>query len=110
MNENNLFLVWNPFQRRAQSLGNEFGLEVKYYHFGWEEKGKVLKAFSYAIKILYTAFDLFTKKPKFVFIQLAPAPLLYIASIYCSITKTKYISDCHNTMIYDSHQRSTLTI
>lgn len=97
----NLYLVWCPFQRRAQTLAKAFDLDVHYYHYAWEEKGKVFKALSYIGKFLGTLRDLFLYRPKYVFIQLAPAPLLYAAAFYCTITRNHYISDCHNTIIYD---------
>jgi glycosyltransferase involved in cell wall biosynthesis len=101
--EENIFLVWTSFQRRAKSLGNILGLNVKYIHYKWEEKNRILKSFSYIIKAVISLMILIKTKPKFIFIQLAPTPLLYIVSAYCAITKSKYIADCHNTMIYDSH-------
>ena len=103
ISEKNLFIVWNPFQRRAQSLGRMLGLVVRYYHFSWEERGKLFKLLSYVAKSLITLLDLLRYRPPFVFIQLAPTPLLYIVAIYCAFTKAQYISDCHNTMIYDDH-------
>jgi len=98
----NLFIVWNPFQRRAQTLARMLDLDVRYYHFRWEERGKIFKAISYVGKLVATLKELFRSRPKFVFIQLAPTPLLYIAALYCALTDCRYISDCHNTMIYDA--------
>lgn len=39
-------------------------------------------------------------KPKVVFVQVPPTPLLYVVAIYCFLTKSVYICDCHNGMIY----------
>ena len=97
----NLYLVWCPFQRRAQTLAKAFDLDIHYYHYRWEERGKFFKALSYIGKFLGTMRDLFRYRPKYVVIQLAPAPLLYAAALYCVLTRNHYISDCHNTMIYD---------
>jgi hypothetical protein len=102
-NFGNIFIVWNSFQRRAQSLGRLLNIEVRYYHYLWEEKGFFQKACSYLLKSVYTTIDLIRNKPNFIFIQLAPTPLLYIASVYCLLTRSKCIADCHNTMLYDSH-------
>lgn len=97
-----LFVVWNPFQRRAQSLASMLNMELRYYHFAWEERGKLAKALSYLGKFYCTFRDLFKYKPRYIFIQLAPTPLLYAAALYNFMTGTPYISDCHNTMIYDA--------
>lgn len=98
----NFFIVWNPFQRRAQSLATAFDLETRYIHFKWEERGRFFKALSYLGKFYLTMRDLFRYRPKYVFVQLAPTPLLYAAALYCALTGNRYIADCHNTMIYDA--------
>ena len=97
-----IFVVWNPFQRRAQSIARRFDMEVFYYHYAWEEKSKILKALSYIAKFVFTLIDLFRLRPGLVFIQLAPTPLLYAASIYRLISGNGFVADCHNTMIYDA--------
>ncbi len=97
-----IFVVWNPFQRRAQSIARRLGLAVFYYHFPWEEKSRVLKAASYILKFLATLIDLFRHRPRHVFIQLAPTPILYAAYLYHKISGTGFVADCHNTMIYDA--------
>lgn len=96
-----LFLVWNAFQRRAESLAEIFDLEIRYYHYKWEERNRACKALSYIAKAIATLKDLSYFRPRVVFIQLAPTPLLYVVTLYCAFTGSKYISDCHNTMIYD---------
>lgn len=99
----NKYIVWNPFQRRAQSLAYSLDQDIHYFHYKWEEKGKLFKAISYLFKFIGTLYVLFRDRPRYVIIQLAPTPLLYAAAIYSFITGNHYISDCHNTMIYDSH-------
>jgi len=100
---NNIFVVWNPFQRRAESLAALFSLQTIYIHFKWEERGRLFKAASYIPKMYLTLRALLKNKPKYVFVQLAPTTLLYTAAIYKILTGNRYISDCHNTMIYDDH-------
>jgi len=103
MKRNNLYIVWNPFQRRAESLANEFNFKIFYYYHSWEEKGMVFKLISYLTKSIFTLKDLIRNKPQYIFLQLAPTPLLYTGALYCLFADCKYIADCHNTMIYDSH-------
>ena len=98
-----LYLVWNKFQRRAQSLGIMLDLDVRYYHYKWEEKGKLFKAIAYMGKFSSSLWDMLRRRPAVVFLQLAPTPLLYAAAVYRLMTGNHYISDCHNTMIYDDH-------
>lgn len=99
----NLYIAWVPFQRRAQSLASAFNLVPCYYHFRWGERNRLFSFLSWFGKGLATFIDLVKYRPDHVFIQLAPTPLLYITAIYCAITRCRYISDCHNTMLYDAH-------
>lgn len=99
----NLFIVWNPFQRRSETLAAAFDLDLLYYNYRWERKGAFFKTFSYLPKFLETMYTLVRKKPRYVFVQLAPTPLLYVASLYRLVSGAKIVADCHNTMIYDDH-------
>ena len=102
-NKKNLYIVWNPFQRRAQSLAHSFGMQTRYYYYPFEERGRLAKLVSYFFKSAAMLRDLIRNKPDFIFLQLAPTPLLYTAALYCAFTRCQYLSDCHNTMLYDDH-------
>jgi glycosyltransferase involved in cell wall biosynthesis len=102
-NETGIFVSWLNFQRRSESVAKTYNFPIKYFHFEWEEKHKVLKAFSYILKTIHNFIYLVKKRPKIVIVQLAPTTPLYVAAIYCFLFNAKYISDCHNTMIYDGH-------
>jgi glycosyltransferase involved in cell wall biosynthesis len=99
----NLFIVWNPFQRRSETLASIFDLDARYFHFKWEEKGKLFKAISYIPKFFFTIWVLIKNRPENVFLQLAPTPLLYTAALYKLVFGGRMVADCHNTMIYDDH-------
>lgn len=105
MNKNNanVYVVWTVFQRRAQSLGAMLDMDVRYYHYAWEEKGKVFKAMAHLMKFAATLRDLLRLRPRVVMLQLAPTTLLYAAATYRLLTGASYVADCHNTMIYDDH-------
>ena len=94
-----LFQVWKIYQRRAESIAHSFEADIRYYHYHWEEKSKLLKVVSYAFKSLNTLIDLILIKPKTIIIQLPPTPALYIVGVYSLLTNTPYIADCHNAMI-----------
>jgi glycosyltransferase involved in cell wall biosynthesis len=98
-----VFISWLPFQRRSESIANTFNLKLKYFHYDWEERHIALKAISYLFKLVHTFIYLFKHRPWLVFVQLAPTPPLYVVAFYSLLTNTKFISDCHNTMIYDGH-------
>lgn len=101
INKENIFIVWTRFQRRSETLSKIYKLRVFYFYYSWENINKLYKCLAYFLKFLETSYVLFKYKPPVVFIQLAPALLLYIAAFYRFLTGNKYVSDCHNTMIYD---------
>lgn len=98
-----LFIIWNPFQRRSETLSSVFRLRSCYFHFQWEERSKFMKVLSYVPKFILTFVTLVRYRPKFVFVQLAPTVLLYAASLYRLVFGGKIVADCHNTMLYDDH-------
>lgn len=95
-----LFIVWRIFQRRTESLADKLELEVRYYHYPWEDKSKLHKAFSYILKGSRTLHDLVRLRPDVVFTQLPPTPLLYIVYLYSKVRGCKVVADCHNAMVY----------
>jgi glycosyltransferase involved in cell wall biosynthesis len=103
LSSSGLFVSWLHFQRRSQSVAKLYNMPIKYFHYNWEEKHKAFKAFSYILKFIHTFLYLMKKRPEIVIVQLAPTPPLYVVAFYAMLTNAKYISDCHNTMIYDGH-------
>lgn len=97
-----LFIVWNPFQRRAQSLAAMFDLDLVYFHYAWERRSRVHKALSYVGKFTATLAAILRRRPRYVFVQLAPTPLLYAAALARALTGSRFAADCHNTMLYDA--------
>jgi glycosyltransferase involved in cell wall biosynthesis len=99
VNEKPIFVIWKVYQRRAESLATKLGLNVIYYHLPWEERSKAHKLVSYFFKLVRTATDLVHYKPKILFVQLPPSPLLYLIALYSRFSGCKFIADCHNAMI-----------
>jgi glycosyltransferase involved in cell wall biosynthesis len=99
VSEKTIFVIWKVYQRRAESLAAKLGLDVIYYHFPWEERSKAHKLVSYFFKLISTATDLVRYRPKFLFVQLPPIPLLYLIALYSRFSGCRFIADCHNAMI-----------
>lgn len=93
------FFVWKIYQRRAESLAKELGLDVYYIHYPWEERSKFAKAISYVFKLAKTFGLLVRLRPRYVFVQLPPTPLLYLVGGYRLVTGARFVADCHNAMI-----------
>ena len=96
-----VFIAWKKFQRRVEVLAPQFGLEIVYFHYSWEEKSKFHKALSYFLKTVDTLTCLFQKRPSLIFVQLPPTLALYCVAFYSWLTGSRYVSDCHNSMVYE---------
>lgn len=99
MNKKRYFFVWKKFQRRAESIGEQLDCAVRYYHYSWEEKGKLFKLISYVLKSVALFRDLMILKPRELLIQLPPVPALYVVALYKKLTGATFVADCHNAMI-----------
>jgi hypothetical protein len=97
-----VYITWHIFQRRTESLADQLQLEKIYCHYKWENKSKVHKIWSYFLKTVITLGKLVHFRPKLIFFQLPPTPVLYVISAYCWFTGSKCFADCHNSMICDS--------
>jgi glycosyltransferase involved in cell wall biosynthesis len=97
---NGVFIVWKKFQRRVEVLAPQLGLEIVYFHYSWEEKSKFHKTLSYFLKTVETLKCLFHKRPSLIFVQLPPILALYYVAFYSWLTGSRYVSDCHNSMVY----------
>ncbi len=101
-NKKRVFIVWKNFQRRVEVLAPVLDLEVFYFHYDWEEDSKILKFLSYFPKFVATLKCLFQNKPYLIFVQFPPTPALYCVALYSMLSGSKYVMDCHNSMI-NSH-------
>jgi hypothetical protein len=74
-----------------------------YLHYSWEERSKLHKAVSYAVKLFATWRLLFRHKPAVFYVQAPPTFPVYAAFLYSALTGAKYIVDAHNPMINGSY-------
>ena len=95
-----IFIAWKAYQRRVDAFKEILNIRPVYIHFKWEEKTKVLKAFSYFLKIWKTFVLLVREKPALFYVQGLPTFLIYVAYMYSLMTGTKYVVDAHNAMLY----------
>src|SRR5208337_887046 len=95
-NRETLFIVWKAYERRVNAFKKIMNIRPAYFHFNWEEKTKVHKAFSYFFKISMTLWLLVREKPHLFYIQAPPTFPIYIAYLYGLMTGAKYVVDAHN--------------
>lgn len=103
------FITWVKFQRRVVTISETFPVKPYWIYLDWEARGRVFKALSYLVKTALTLRVLIRVRPEFVMVQLPPAPALYATSIYCGLTRTPLVADCHNSAITEHWRRWPLT-
>lgn len=91
-----LYIAWVPFQRRAVAMEAELGYEL--HHIGLSLKQRSLRPLEYVIKAWQTMVLLLRRRPEVLWIQMPPAPLLYLAFFYKQLFQQELtiIADCHN--------------
>src|ERR1035437_3732310 len=95
-----VFIAWLKFQRRAYSMKSYFDYSLFFIYS--QIKNKDLKIIDYLIKTAKTIYTLMTKRPKILWIQLPPTPLLSISILYKKLFKECLIvADCHNALFSD---------
>ena len=94
---NQIFIAWNKFQRRAFSMQDYFNYNLIFR--GNTFKNRRFRIIDYMHKSFYTIVLLLFKRPKVLWTQLPPTPLIFIAKIYKKINpKVFIIADCHNAV------------
>jgi hypothetical protein len=89
----NVFLTWGKYQSRSETMKEYFDYEVKY--FNTDRGNLILKYLLYSVQ---TLLFLMKKKPKTIWVQLPPSPLMHIVRIYSTFSNSKIIYDCHNAI------------
>ena len=93
--DRNSFIAWIKFQRRASSMQPFFEYELKFVPAKFESRSK--KILDYVYKAFASIFFLIRKKPKLLWVQLPPTPLLRLALWYRTMFKgVIVVADCHN--------------
>lgn len=91
-----LFLAWVPFQRRAVTMESYFGYDLR--HISLSFKHKLLRPWEYVIKAWQSLGLMLRQRPKILWVQMPPAPLLYLVFAYKTLLnrRVKLVADCHN--------------
>jgi len=89
-----LYLIWAPYNRRAESFGQGLECEVCFVHYFQYQKMKwsVLK---YPLMAVKTLWLLFRKRPDCVILMTPPLFNVLFGYIYCFIMKRKFLIDAH---------------
>lgn len=91
-----VFVAWTDFQRRQLSMQKTFGFTTKF--MGLPSTNLVAKFSCYVRYALATLAILVVNRPRIVWVQLPPMPLLMVVLAYKSIFNhgLVVVADCHN--------------
>ncbi|TCK84946.1 hypothetical protein C8N28_0242 [Albibacterium bauzanense] len=100
-----MFIAWIKFQRRASSMQPFFNFNLQFILPIFQQRK--LKIFDYFGKGIETLWMLLKRRPKTLWVQLPPTPLLNIALIYKRFFNKNMIiiADCHNGLFSDKWAR-----
>lgn len=93
-----VFIVWHPFQQRAQMLSIRLGASPCWFSYPWEKKSTLAKGVAYLVKAFATLALCIKIRPRRIFVQLPPVPLLYTIQLYRWLASCQVIYDCHNSL------------
>lgn len=94
-----LFIAWTTYIRRPESMKSHFQYELVFMRPFFTRK--FLKPLNYLIHSVHTSLLLMHKRPKVLWVQIAPTPLLYLAALYKLFNRRAVVvADCHNSMYH----------
>lgn len=95
----NIYVCWNRYQRRPESLQAMLPLEI--FFIAPVSEYRVLKFPSYVLSAVSMLRILLRTRPDTLWLQLAPSLLLYPAFLYKALVRRDLlvIADCHNGML-----------
>lgn len=92
-----IFVVWKAYQARVENMQAQFGYHVVY--LGNKFRRKVLRPVDYIWKSFFTLYVITRYRPEVLWLQLPPAPLLYVAALTRFIhRRIRFVFDCHNAL------------
>jgi glycosyltransferase involved in cell wall biosynthesis len=93
-----LFLVWGPPSHgpRSQVLARELNIEQLHFIYLTTKRGLLSAPFKYTFQAVKTLLLLFSKRPKFVFVQSPPGFAPLVVYIYAALSKSHFLVDAHS--------------
>jgi glycosyltransferase involved in cell wall biosynthesis len=89
-----LYLIWAPYNRRAESFGQGLECEVCYIHYFHYQKMK-WSALKYPLMAVRTLWLLFRKRPDCVILMTPPLFAVLFGYVYCLMMNRRFLIDAH---------------
>jgi hypothetical protein len=93
-----LYIAWTRYIRRPESMKHHF--QYKLFFLAPAFDARALRPVNYLINSAKSLWHCLRLRPEIIWIQLAPAVLLYVVFLYKALldSKVQIIADCHNSM------------
>ena len=89
-----LYLIWAPYNRRAESFGQGLECEVCFVHYFQYQRMK-WSMLKYPLMAFRTLWLLFNKRPDAVILMTPPLFTVLFGYLYCLVMNKKFLIDAH---------------
>ena len=92
-----VFLVWGPPGRgpRSRAFGQALGMDVLFIS-ATKRRGRLAALYKYPVQGVRTLALLIRRRPRVVFVQSPPSPLVIAAWAYTKVTRARFVVDAHS--------------
>ena len=89
-----VYLIWAPYNRRAESFAQGLGIEAWYIHYFQYQRMK-WSALKYPLMAVKTCFLLLKRRPDCIIVMTPPLFTVLFVHLYCLIFGKRYLIDAH---------------
>jgi glycosyltransferase involved in cell wall biosynthesis len=89
-----IYLIWAPYNRRAESFAQGLNIDVWFIHYFHYQKMK-WSVFKYPLMAVKTVFLLIKKRPDCIIVMTPPLFTVLFVYLYCLLFRKKYLIDAH---------------
>ncbi len=89
-----IYLAWAPYNRRAESFGQELECEVLFVHY-FQYQSWSWPMLKYPLMALKTLWLLFKKRPDCLILMTPPLFAVLFGYVYCLLMNKKFLIDAH---------------
>lgn len=92
-----VFLVWGPPGRgpRSRAFGQALGVDVLFIS-ATKKRGRAAALYKYPVQGMRTLALLVRRRPRVVFVQSPPSPLVMIVWAYTKVSRARFVVDAHS--------------
>jgi glycosyltransferase involved in cell wall biosynthesis len=103
-NAKGAFVAWTPYAGRTQGFIDALGLAPIYVHY-LQLRKPAYAPIKYGPQFIKTLIELYKVKPNIVFAMAPPVFAVGAVYLYCSLSRSHYVMDCHSGVFESSKWR-----